>query len=143
MSKGDLAIHVALLVIGLFVSTVALTMGIGSVSRPGPGVFPLTVGVLLIASDITAFKAARGTGIRGTLGGGLHAVSLMMLVFIGWAVATPVVGWMPTTFVSVVAIARIMHMPGWWRPVAFGLAVMITARVLFEWWLGVELPRGQ
>jgi Tripartite tricarboxylate transporter TctB family len=69
-----------------------------------------------------------------------RAPLVMAAVLVLYAAALPVVGFPVASFVLVVVAARLMGLPGWWRPAALALAVVAVSRVVFVTWLGVPLP---
>ncbi|MDN5854503.1 MAG: tripartite tricarboxylate transporter TctB family protein, partial [Actinomycetia bacterium] len=51
-------------------------------------------------------------------------------------------GFVVTLSAAVVAIAKIMGMPGWLKPVLLGVAFGVTSWLVFVYWLFVPLPAG-
>jgi hypothetical protein len=124
-----------------------------ALASPGPGVFPLAGGLVLLAVAAWQFATAgRSAGAptaeaRATA----HAADpaevaprrrplIMAAVLVLYAATLPVVGFLLASFVLVVVAARLMGLPGWWRPAALALGVVAVSRVVFVTWLGVPLP---
>jgi Tripartite tricarboxylate transporter TctB family len=65
------------------------------------------------------------------------ALSVALVLF---AAVVPFAGFLAASFGLVMVTARLMGLPGWWRPLALGAGVVLVARVVFVGWLGVPLP---
>jgi putative tricarboxylic transport membrane protein len=133
-----------------------------TLASPGPGVFPLAGGLALLAVAAWQFATAGRTerqptvDARGASGptdaaaaqatAATSAAALrrpplvMAAVLVLYAATLPVVGFLLASFVLVVVAARLMGLPGWWRPAALALGVVAVSRVVFVTWLGVPLP---
>jgi hypothetical protein len=74
----------------------------------------------------------------------LDAVSRAPLLLAGalvlYAALLPRVGFSVSSFALVVIAARLMGLPGWWRPVVLALGLIAASHVVFVRWLGVALP---
>ena len=113
---------------------------IDTLATPGPGVFPLAVGLALLASAVWILAAA-GRGAPPAGGAAAPAPPLALCAaLVGYAALVPVVGFLPASFALVVVVARLMGLGGWWRPLALAAGVVAVARVAFVGWLGVPLP---
>jgi putative tricarboxylic transport membrane protein len=134
--------------LGLAVLAIAYLAGgrrypLDTLVTPGPGVFPLAVGVALLAvaawmffgrgRDAAPLAAEEGSTRRRT-------PLLLSAVLVLYAALLPAVGFVPASFALVVVTARLMGLPGWWRPLALGAGVMAATRLVFVTWLGVPLP---
>jgi Tripartite tricarboxylate transporter TctB family len=121
-------------------------------ATPGPGVFPLAGGLALLAVAVWQFATAGSTagsttadprpaaGTADRPGAARPRTPLIMaVVLVAYAAALPVVGFLPASFVLVVVAARLLGLPGWWRPAALALGVTVASRVIFVSWLGVPL----
>jgi putative tricarboxylic transport membrane protein len=113
---------------------------IDTLATPGPGVFPLAVGLALLASAVWILAAA-GRGAPPASGAAAPAPPLALsAALVGYATLVPVAGFLPASFALVVVVARLMGLSGWWRPLALAAGVVAVARVAFVGWLGVPLP---
>jgi hypothetical protein len=115
-----------------------------TLAAPGPGVFPLVAGtsLLLLAGWQFATAGRRPAGRRAAdlAGPPARALPVMAAGLVLYALALPRLGFVPASFALVVLAARLMGCPGWWRPAALALGVVLASRVLFGTWLGVPLP---
>jgi hypothetical protein len=120
-----------------------------TLATPGPGIFPLAAGLALLALAVWQFMAAgriaapRTPAARPAVDAPAPALTrtpqIMTAVLVAYAAALPVVGFLPASFVLVVVAARLMGLPGWWRPAALALGVTVACHVIFVTWLGVPL----
>ena len=109
-----------------------------TLAAPGPGIFPLAAGVALLLVAVWQFVAA-GRG-RAEAPPRRRAPRLMAVVLVIYAAVLPTLGFVLASFALVVIAARLMGLPGWWRPAVLGACVALAARVVFVTWLGVPLP---
>ena len=116
-----------------------------TLATPGPGIFPLAVGLALLALAIWQLLAG---GRRPALAavreadevGISRAPLIMIAVLVLYAVSLPRLGFTLTSFVLVLVASWLMGLRGWWRPVVLALGVTVVSRLLFGFWLGVPLP---
>lgn len=143
----------ALLLVGLGYALAALRVGVGSMSDTGPGFFPLLVSLVLIcAAAVVLLQELRGTAVEGPADeddeefhGEVHwsrivgvLASAALIPAIG-----DVIGMVTTLGVALVAIAKIMGLPGWRGPVLLGATFAAATWLVFVYWLYVPLPAGQ
>jgi putative tricarboxylic transport membrane protein len=116
-----------------------------TLAAPGPGVFPLAAGLALLVLAAWMFCAAGRESASGSADADPRsqrtplaiAVAAVLVLF---AAALPALGFVPAGFALVVVTARLMGLPGWWRPLALGAGVVAATRLIFVTWLGVPLP---
>jgi putative tricarboxylic transport membrane protein len=120
-----------------------------TLATPGPGIFPLFVGLALLALAVWQLAAAgrvQRAGPTRAREDGAAARSrpplVMCAVLVVYAAAMPVVGFLTTSFALVFVAARLMGLRGWWRPAALAFGVTAASHVVFVTWLGVPLPVG-
>jgi putative tricarboxylic transport membrane protein len=115
-----------------------------SLAAPGPGVFPLTVGVaLLVLAGWQALAPARGQpDVTKAASRGRRGPVLMIGLLLLYAAGLSALGFLVTSFLFVLVAARLMGAPDWWRPVLLALGVTLGTYVVFVAWLGVPLPAG-
>lgn len=131
-----------------------------TLENPGPGVFPLAVGVLLVALSALQLVQA-GTqlfrvGSTGTTPGGpcarpadppngapatrapwcMVGVLVLYLLLVRW------IGFLACTFVLVIVCGRLMGTRSWVRAVSLAGGVIVACYFLFSVWLKVPLPTG-
>jgi len=124
-------------------------------ANPGPAVFPLMVGtVLVILSFGQVIRASRKLNPPGREAKILSAresirpsrgdmkVLLMIAVFIVYLTLIRWVGFFVSNFLFVVIASRLMAARDWRGPVALSLGVNLFCYLLFELWLKLSFPRG-
>ena len=127
-------------------------------NNPGPGVFPLLVGGVLIllaaAQLLQALRKPRDTddgkspgfcfrSARAFLQESGEIKSLILVgVFVIYLLLIKGVGFFISNFLFVVVSSRIMGARDWVRPSALALGISLFCYLLFEMWLKLSLPRG-
>jgi putative tricarboxylic transport membrane protein len=116
-----------------------------TLATPGPGIFPLAVGLALLALAIWQLLAG-GRRLAPAAAGeaddvGISRAPLIMIaVLVLYAVSLPRLGFTLTSFVLVLVASWLMGLRGRWRPVVLALGVTVVSRLIFGLWLGVPLP---
>lgn len=153
MAARDAASAAALALLAVFALTQSLRLDVGSVTRPGPGFFPLVLSVVLLAVSVGLVAAAWRRrsrpdapaggevppGEESPRHGALVATVAGLAVYIaiferaGFVVATTA---LLAFLFAVVARYR------WPLSLAAALAITLLARLVFDTWLQVRLPPG-
>jgi putative tricarboxylic transport membrane protein len=115
-----------------------------TLATPGPGIFPLAVGLALLALAIWQLLAggrrlAAAAASEAADVGISRAPLIMIAVLVLYAVTLPRLGFTLTSFVLVLVASWLMGLRGW-RPVVLALGVTVGSRLIFGLWLGVPLP---
>jgi hypothetical protein len=128
-------------------------------ANPGPGVFPLMVGAVLVilaawqlVQDVRkpkpqeAKKNHEGTGRSITECLQRYRVEanplLMIAVFIVYLLMVKWVGFFISNFLFVIISSKLIGAKGWGRPIALSAGVNLFCYFLFEVWLKLSFPRG-
>jgi hypothetical protein len=116
-----------------------------TLATPGPGIFPLAAGLLLLGLAAgQAVAAGRAPHPDPSAGGvAISRVVGLMAALVGYALAAGTLGFLTASFALVLAASRLLGAPGWLRPAALALGVTLGAYLIFVAWLGVPLPRGR
>ena len=116
-----------------------------TLATPGPGIFPLAAGLLLLGLAAGQAVAARRAPRASAPAEGVATSRVVGLTaaLVGYALAAGTVGFLAASFALVLFASRLLGAPGWLRPAALALGVTLGAYVLFVAWLGVPLPRGR
>lgn len=112
---------------------------LGTLDRPGVGVFPLLVAGLLAIASIVALVEARGATFgyepiawrRFAIGAG---------VVLGGACLLPVFGFLPVAMVGTTVLGVLIEGKFHWKIPVTMILICLTIWVLFEHLLGIRLP---
>jgi hypothetical protein len=152
MARHDAASAGALALVALLTLWQSARLDVGSVSRPGPGLFPLvlaaallTVSMALLAGAWRALRRQRSEdGPPATPGASARPGVLLatLLAFAVYVVVFERLGFLLATGGFLAFLLGPIARYRW--PVALGAAVGATlaTHVLFDVWLQVRLPRG-
>jgi hypothetical protein len=120
-----------------------------TLATPGPGVFPLAVGVLILGLAAAQAAAAWRSRSEPTQSADVEAKTdrpgraiAMASVLVAYAAAAGVVGFLTASFAAVLVSSRLLGARDWVRPIALAVGVAVAAHLIFVAWLGVPFPRG-
>ncbi|MDO9524838.1 MAG: tripartite tricarboxylate transporter TctB family protein [Gemmobacter sp.] len=136
--------------LGLGFAVVYLVEGnnltLGRMRSPGPGVFPLVVGVLFALVSIGVIFDALTTREPGVSsypkGADLRRLLLVSGAFVVYVALLMVIGFPVATLAFVICFARLVGNVSWFRAVLGGVGLSATVWVIFTLILGVRLPAG-
>ena len=128
-------------------------------ANPGPGVFPLIVGVTLVIlaawqllHSFWKLKPSAGrekggeaiTSARDYLqrNKGETKALIMIAVFVIYLLMVHWVGFFVSNFLFVVISSRLMKEKDWRGPIALSAGISLFCYVMFEIWLKLSFPRG-
>ncbi len=149
---------VALLFFGAGFLLYALQYPLDSWASPGPAVFPLMAGGMLVI--IAGYELARaffrcaptadaGSNVKRTsflesmrAGSGRARVLLMVAVLIIYILMIGWLGFFVSNFCFVIVASRLTGARTWRAPVMLSLGINLFCYVLFELWLKLNFPRG-
>jgi putative tricarboxylic transport membrane protein len=121
----------------------------GKKGVPGPGFFPVTLSVAVIALGLLLVAVSVIRGVRHGLGpaGQMRGVSKQLLraayVWVGFLVGValmPLIGFVPATILLIAYLVLVIERIRNIRSVLVIVAVPLVAYALFVFVLGVELP---
>jgi hypothetical protein len=132
------------MILGIVIIIVSLGYGFGTLRKPGPGLYPFFIGLLIlffsIALLILGLKSKSSEPLFTK--SGLKTFLLMVIVFFLWIIVMPVLGYVLTTFAVTYAFCKIMKLEGWLKPLALSIGTALFIYLLFDVWLYIDLPRG-
>ncbi len=140
--NGEIAVAAALAVVGLFFVWQASLLPFGSVALPGPGFFPLALGVLLaLASLGTALRVLRSPGAeQGPFGH--REVVLTFAALLCVPLLFERLGAVATLGLFIAVAVIVIGRTAWWRAATGAVIGVIAAWYFFKQLLGVQLPPG-
>ncbi|MCL5040327.1 MAG: tripartite tricarboxylate transporter TctB family protein [Firmicutes bacterium] len=150
-ARKEKASSIFLLLVGIGYLLYDTRYSLDTLASPGPGVFPLCVGVFLVSlAGWQLIQVSRpAQSVRETGKGrsqealpGQTKPWLMVLILVLYLLAVSVLGFMVSTFLLVVVSSRLLGEKSWNKPVALAIVLIVSCYYLFETWLKVPLPRG-
>jgi putative tricarboxylic transport membrane protein len=128
-----------------------------TLNNPGPGLFPLILGVMLtllaIYQMIQALQKNRvkeyqgkvqPQSVQGALQSWKNESGPLILAgaFAIYIILIPWMGFFISNFLFVVICSRLMGARDWKRPLFLAIGIDLFCYLLFEIWLKLSLPRG-
>ena len=114
---------------------------------PGPGFFPVWIGALLAVVGLVALVqtwvgAARDDkrAFVDDHSGGRRVLAIV-LALLGVGLGLKFLGFRLTMLVFVLMVPSIIERQKWWLRITLALLLSFGVGLVFERWLGVELPR--
>lgn len=150
MAWRDAASALTLALVALAALLLATRLEIGSVTRPGPGFFPLVVAAALLIVSLALLAGAwpgRGadesaTRADATAATPRHSGALLLTIgaLVAYVALFERLGFVLMTAALLAFLFRIIARYRW--PTALGTAVVVAfmARLVFDRWLQVRLP---
>ena len=144
IGNGDRVSAIALLALGIYLLYESAQMRFGTVTRPGPGFFPVILSVLLIcAGSVVLVKSllAHVEKTEVSFDGRAGAIIVTLLAISLYALVLETTGYLLTTFVIVFGLMVGIGKVSWKRALVFagGGTVLIYAAFIS---LGIPLPTG-
>jgi putative tricarboxylic transport membrane protein len=149
MPRSDRYTSLFFLALAAFICQQSMGIGVGTLSRPGPGLLSFgagaAMGLLALAFLIGTFlKGQASSGPLGEAERGSHtatviAICLSLFVF---TIAVNWLGFVLSTLMFVFFLFRVVETESWWRSLLKGILVTAGNYLVFVVWLGIHLPKG-
>lgn len=142
VARGRRTISLIMIVAGLLFTVASLRLDRGDMAHPGPGLFPILVGVLAMISGVGGLLELR----RGQVGAPSDEAptGAKPWYFIGAMMAgvvlLPTLGFMVSAFVTATAVSWTAGQKTWWKALLIGLSIALISTILFREILDVNLP---
>jgi putative tricarboxylic transport membrane protein len=157
--RKEIASSLVLILFGVGLLLYDLKYPLDTRANPGPGVFPLLVGaVLVILSAWQMVQALRKSESREEKEDHRERTrspaeffrrnksetkALVIIgVFVLYLFMVKEVGFFVSNLLFVIASSRLMGAMNWTRPIALSLGINLFCYALFEVWLKLSFPRG-
>jgi putative tricarboxylic transport membrane protein len=154
--RKEMASSLVLLLFGLGYLLFDLKYSLDTWANPGPGIFPLMAGgvlvILSVYQSVQVFRRRRRGEGEGTCVGNRSILELlkaaerkpllMIGLFVIYLLMVQWVGFFISDFLFVVFCSKLIGAKGWGRAVAFSAGVNLFCYFLFEVWLKLSFPRG-
>jgi len=130
--------------VGTIVMILSHKYGVGTLRRPGPGLYPLFIGLaILIFSVLLLISGFRSPSHPALFEpGSLKPFLFMSIVFCLWILLMPILGYVPVTLGVTFAVCKIMKLEGLWKPLSISAGTAFFIYFLFDYWLYIDLPKG-
>ncbi len=151
----EMIFPVLFILLGIYITIMSFHYEIGGLDEPKAGLFPLIVGLGLIAINAaTCFRIARGnaggeanpeTRDGETNSRKEEAVKYVcvLIALLLWPILLPTLGYLVMTFLVAWMMAKILGMKGWLNPAILSLSVSVAVYVLFKKWFYLDFPNGK
>lgn len=140
----EIIINTASMILGLFIMGVSWQLGWGTLPKPGTGLVPFLAGLLIFISALLLilFRSKREQDDSSFYPQEWKTYFMLTVVFIGWMLVLPLLGYILVTFLATFFLAKIMKIPGRLRPLLLSMGTTLFCYFLFDYWLYMDLPRG-
>lgn len=128
----------AAVVVGIAAALGARDLGVGSLTDPGPGLWPLVVSAVLVITG--AVVAVRPGDDAEAIGRDAWTVVVACLTLVAYTAVIRVVGFELPTIVLLASWMRVFGGEPWRTTVAVSVGVTLAVHVVFILALGVALP---
>ena len=119
----------------------------GGYAAVGPRVFPIGIGIALVAGSLWIAFRASGPGDTSALAdrpapADWRAVAPSAFVFLAYILLLEPIGYLPSTTAFIAFEARLLGSRRWGRDLVASLVVTVSVYALFSLLLGLRLPAG-
>lgn len=142
VKRGRRVVSWVMIAAGLLYTITSTRLDRGDLAHPGPGLFPLLVGVLAMVSGGLGLLELR-RGVVGTSGDEASSGSRPWWFIAAMAVGVvllPTLGFVVSAFVTGSAVSWVAGQRVLWRALLIGVILAVVSAVLFQDVLGVYLP---
>jgi putative tricarboxylic transport membrane protein len=142
--RFETLVDAALLALGIVVIAVSVGYGFGSLRQPGPGLYPVFLGVAMAIAAFFILVADVRTRVRHVRLDQQSAKTIFLILFTFslWILVMEWLGYVLVTLFATYALCKIMKLEGWKKPLAVAVATALLLYLLFDYWLYIDLPRG-
>jgi putative tricarboxylic transport membrane protein len=135
--------------LGLAVFLKSLTYPLGTLRKPGGGLFPLIASTLLMGfTALLTIQAFRGKeadqAAQAPFFPEKQAPRRIFLGFaglLGYRYLLPLIGFAPSTAVFILFLSRFLGKYSWVMSIGFAILTALAAYYLFQVWLKIPMPR--
>jgi len=149
MKKADQWSGIALSILSAGMISAALRLPYGNLHNPGPGFFPLWLGLILGGMSIALFvQTTRGKESERTLKEILEEdvrwgkVLLVLGALILYGFLMDTIGFLIVTFLLMIVLLRFIEPQPWKVVIGWALAGSVGSYLIFEVWMKLRLPKG-
>ena len=157
--RKEIASSLVLFLFGVFFLLYDLKYPLDQWANPGPGVFPLVVGgvlVILAAWQLTQeVRKPKAQGAKENDEAAKKSITpflqrnrgeakalFMIAAFIVYLLMVKWVGFFISNFLFVIISSKLMGTKGWRKPIALSAGINLFCYFLFVAWIKLSFPRG-
>ena len=145
---GEIVLCLVFAALAGYVMFAASRMPMGSYTLPGPGVFPLALGVMLAVASLARVawhfaqrRPERDT--RDTVALGHVNIVIAVAALCGVALALEALGFIVTMGAFLAVLFAALARRGWWRAIVSAAVAVVCFYYFFDRFIGVTLPMGR
>lgn len=146
MQRTLLGVDIAALVLSFLYLWGALGYPRGTMDQPGPGLYPLFVGFLLVAASIGSIVTDLLKPAQGELeipkGKDLGRVLTVLGAAVAYVLLLPYAGHLLSSMLTIFVVLHAMRLSSWPMKIGFTIVIALGSYYLFDVLLMVPLPRG-
>jgi putative tricarboxylic transport membrane protein len=149
--KRDQLVGLTWLILGISLCIGSINLNLGSLHRPGPGLFPFLsgaslalLGMILMVSSITK-RFAEKEEIEKNIPAvkqNWRIFLLTLLALFGYALLIEYLGFFSTTLLFFVFLFKLTNPKKWAMPLGLSVCAVIASYLLFSVWLKCQFPKG-
>jgi putative tricarboxylic transport membrane protein len=136
--------HFVILLLSILIMVLSRSYGLGTLGKPGAGLYPFTIGLLIFPLSLSLFISSLRSKGKGSVLSRGEVVTFIS--FIGtcafWILAMPYLGYPAVTLLATFFLSKIMKLEGWLKPLLLSAGTALFIFILFDYWLYIDLPRG-
>ena len=140
----ETAFDFVLALLGIIIIVTSLSYGLGTLRRPGPGLYPFFIGLSIAAFGTALFISELKPRTRPALfnRGDVKTLLFMFVTFCLWILMIPLLGYVIVTLLVTYGFCKLMKLEGLWKPLSISAGTALFIYLLFDYWLYIDLPRG-
>lgn len=142
LRRIEIAVAVALLLLGAFAIWEAAAMPFGTPALPGPAMMPMTLGVLLAvsAASLIVLRIRARQPEDAVVALGHRHITLAVTAILAAGLLFERAGFLITSTLLLFVLLWSLSPLGWWRSLLAAIGASIAVRYLFQNLLNVALP---
>ena len=146
MQRTLLGVDIAALLLSLLYLWGALDYPRGTMAQPGPGLYPIFVGTLLVIASIGSIVTDLLKPAQGELeipkGKDLGRVLTVLGGAVAYVLLLPYAGHLLSSMLTIFVVLHAMGLSSWPMKIGFTIVIALGSYYLFDMLLMVPLPRG-
>ncbi len=149
LRKDEIIGGIVIFLFGAATTLLSLSMPIGTFRKSGTGMFPLTLGILLMFLSglflLRLFLKNRAT-LEKSSTGEIPGSSRQLILFFGMMVLVTLLfnrlGYPLSSFLLMLALLRVLGVRRWTFNLPLSILTAVVCYFLFVQWLKIPLPKG-